>query len=169
MADDSPTYPNAPISEEIENPNTGQPEQWPTTPWRISFRNLRNDINAASRLATPEPVTVPDSTASIGATTILTPISDGLFSFEYYAAITTVAVTSSSLTVTAGWTDAGVSKSKTFTAITGNLTTTTGSERYVFRADADAPITYATTYASNGAGEMHYRLDLLVSTVGTVS
>lgn len=160
----TPTYPAAPISEVVNNPDTGQPEQWPTTPWRIFYREIRQDINAAPRLATAVPVTVADENTSLGATTIVTPTSEGFFTMEFYAAILAAAVTSSSLTVTIGWTDGGIAKSVTSAAITGNTTTTTGSQRYLFRSDA-APITYSTTYASNGAGQMHYRLDVVVSTV----
>lgn len=168
---ESAPYPKAPIAERGKDPNTGQDVWTVTRPWGFFFRDVRNDINQTPRQATPTPVLLDNQNAPIGTTTIVTPDSDGLYSVEYYAAITTAATTgaaTSSLTVTLAWTDEGTAKSKAFTAITGNTTLTTGSERYLFRADGGAPITYATTYASNGAGEMHYDLDIVVSSVAAV-
>src|SRR3990167_3174871 len=97
--------------------------------------------------------------ASIGATAAYTPSSEGYYRVSVYARVTTAAVTSSSLTVTIAWTDGGIAVSKAAAAITGN-TTASEIDPFVFllRADQATAITYATTYASNGAGEMKYML-----------
>jgi hypothetical protein len=84
----------------------------------------------------------------------------GLYRVTYAARITTAAVTSSSLTVTIAWTDGAVAQSQAGAAMTGNTTTTRQTASYLVRIDADSDLTYATTYASNGAGEMKYSLDI---------
>lgn len=158
-------YPRAPLAEIRKNDLTGEPEFWITTPWGIYVRDLRADINATPITLTT--FTVEDQNASIGTTTITTPTQTGYYTFTYAADIITAAVTSSSLTVAIGWTSDGITKTQTFAAVTGNTTATTGSGTYTFSADASAPITYTTTYASNGAGEMHYTLFGSVAKVGT--
>lgn len=126
------------------------------------FRNIRQAIDATpSQITTP--VTLTAQSASIGVTPIPSdPLAPGLYSVTYYARITTAAVTSSSLTVTLFWTDGGVSCTHAFTALTGNTVSTTGSDSYLLRIDQATPISYSTTYASNGAGEMVYSLDLVL-------
>ena len=77
------------------------------------------------------------------------------------ARITTAASSSSSLTLTFGWTQA-VTCTASSAAITGNTTATTGSFMVVVRADAATALTYATTYASSGGTAMVYRIDVAV-------
>lgn len=160
--------PRAPIAEVGKDPDTGKPVWNVTKPWSFFFRDLRTQLDSAPQQSTPTPISETDQDDAIGTTTIVTPDHDGIYSFEYYAAVVTAATTSSSLTVVLGFTDSGVAKTKTFTAITGNTTTTTGSERYMFRGDGGSPITYSTTYASNGANEMIYDIDIVVSSVAAV-
>ena len=159
---DTQPLPRAPIAERTQN-EVGETEYTITYPWVVYFRNFRQDLDAAP--ITVDTVDVATQSASIATTTITTPTVAGYYSFQFYAAVTTAAVTSSSLTVTLAWTDGGVAKSKSFTAMTGNTTTTTSSEDYLIYSDAAAPITYATTYASNGAGEMVYKLFAVVAGV----
>lgn len=169
MAELQPPYPRFPIAERKQDELTKEWIYPITTPWGIFVRNLREDLDNAQIVQ--EAFVVPTSSASIGTTTILTPGQDGYYSFAYYAAITTPATTgaaTSSLTVILSWTDTGIVKSKTFTAITGNTTATTGSETYPrFYVDGGAPITYSTTYASDTAGQMVYKLSGAVASVAS--
>jgi hypothetical protein len=106
-------------------------------------------------------VTKTTQSASIGSTSI--PIGDltaGVYRVSYYARITQAATTSSSLTVTIGWTETAVVLSVSGAAMTGNTTTTVQSGTVFLRSDKNASLTYATTYASVGATPMQYRLDV---------
>jgi hypothetical protein len=99
--------------------------------------------------------------ASIGATNFSGgTIAAGLYRATYYARITQAATTSSSLTVTLGWTDGGVTPGYSGAAMTGNTTTTVQSGTFMLRADASTDINYSTTYASVGATPMQYSLYL---------
>lgn len=116
--------------------------------------------------STYTPVSLTGQGASIGTTAIPTAtLSEGLYRVTWSARITTPATTgaaTSSLTVTLGWTDQGLACTVSGTAMTGNTTTTTQSGTQMVRVDGASPITYATTYASNTAGQMRYRLDLVL-------
>lgn len=89
-------------------------------------------------------------------------LGSGLYAVEWYFRVTTAATTSSSLQLTIAWTDGGVAQTESGAAETGNTTATHQSGRYMFRSDAASPITYATTYASNAAGEMVYSLYVML-------
>jgi len=123
-------------------------------------------LSLADRLnRTPEVlgnVSLTAQTASISATAISVPsIAPGVYRLSAAARITTAATTSSSLTVTFGWTQA-VACTVSGSAITGNTTATTGSLVAIVRADEATALTYATTYASSGGTAMQYRLDVCV-------
>lgn len=163
MADQQPPYPRFPIAEVSQEEGSGRKVYTVTTPWSIYFRNLRNDVNSTP--IAQQVVSKASQNASIGTTTILTPDSDGYYAFQYYAAITTADGVSSSLTPVLSWTDGGIAKSKTFTAITGNTTATTDSDDYLIFNDGGSPITYSTTYASNTPGQMVYKLFAVLSSV----
>lgn len=97
--------------------------------------------------------------ASIAATAIPMPgLSAGLYRVAYYARITTAATNNSSLTVTFDWQDGGVTPTWSGAAITGNTTTTVQSGTLLLLCAASSPIRYSTTYASNGATAMVYKL-----------
>ncbi len=101
--------------------------------------------------------------ASIGTTNIPLPaISAGQYIMSYYARITTAAGVSSSLTVTLGWTESSIPLTFSGVAMTGNTTTTVQSGSIMVVADGNTPLTYATTYASNAANAMQYRLNVIV-------
>ena len=104
--------------------------------------------------------------ASIGATNLVPTafVTAGDYRVTYYARISTAASVNSSLTVTLAWTD-GVAQTYSGAAIIGNTTTTYQTGTLMFRADASSAITYATTYASNAAGEMKYTLDIVLERV----
>ena len=105
--------------------------------------------------------------ASIGTTSFgLGTVHPGIYRVNCYARITRAASTSSSLIVTIAWTDGSVSQTHSFTALTGNLTTTTlKGPPLVIRVDASSVISYATTYASVGGTSMIYRADLVLESL----
>jgi hypothetical protein len=126
--------------------------------------NLETLLNAAApRLLTK---TVSAQQASITPTVLPTAaLSAGLYRVSVYARITQAATTSSSLTVTIGWTDS-VPQSKSFPALTGNTTTTVLTDPpLLIRIDGNSPILYSATYASVGATPMQYRLDVVLERV----
>lgn len=118
-------------------------------------------ITQSSRTLTT--VSLTDQHASIGATAInTTTLSAGLYRAWWYARVTTAAGVSSSLTVTLGWTESSIALTYAGVAMTGNTTATTQSDGGVVRIDGATNVTYATTYASNAAGAMQYRLDVVL-------
>ena len=126
-------------------------------------------LSLADRLnRTPEvvqTVTLTTQTASLGATTIsVLSLPEGVYRLSAAARITTAASSSSSLTLTFGWTQ-GVACTASSAAITGNTTATTGSFVVMARADEATALTYATTYASSGGTAMVYRIDVVVEQV----
>lgn len=127
-------------------------------------------LSLTGRIATAghfsSPATVSGSSAAIGITAIGAAVASGIYRVSFYARITRAATTSSSLTVTVSFTDGGVACTKTFTAITGNTTGTTGSETYLVRSDSGTNISYATAYASVGATTMQYDLTVELESIG---
>lgn len=104
--------------------------------------------------------------AALGATAIPTPtLAPGLYRVSYSARVTRPATTSSSLTVTVGWTDGTVACSESSAAITGNTTGTQVNRTMLVRIDSATTITAATAYSSVGATTMQYRLDVTVELV----
>ena len=125
------------------------------------------DVDAApARLQT---TTATTQNASISTTPIVTgTLSTGLYRVTWYARVTTPATTgaaTSSLTVTAGWTDGGVTCTYSGAAMTGNTTGTVQSQSVMVNVDAATPVTYATTYASDTAGQMVYKLYLVLEQI----
>lgn len=137
--------------------------QSPGVPYRTprEWAQFFLDVFAALRAWT---VSLTAQTAAIAATTIvittLPAVPSGLFRWTFYARIATPAGTSSSVTVTAFWTDGGVACSHVFAAITGNTTATNASGTTLLRADPDTAIGYSVAYASNPGAAMAYNLDI---------
>ncbi len=99
--------------------------------------------------------------ASISATSFpILSVSPGLYRLSMSSRISRAATTSSSLTVTFGWTDDTVSCTTSSAAMTGNTTATVGSLTTLVRVDDGSTITYATSFASSGGTTMQYSLDL---------
>jgi len=63
------------------------------------------------------------------------------------------------------WTVGGVACTKTYTALTGNTTSTVLAETLPVRIDANTSLTYSTTYASVGATVMQYGLEVIAERV----
>lgn len=107
-------------------------------------------------------VTLSAQDDSIGTTPIpLDTIQSGVWRLSYYAQVTTEAATSSSLEVTFSWTSLGDAQSRTAAALTEADTERHQFGTLIVRVDASTPISFATTYASNGANEMTYTLDIV--------
>ena len=132
--------------------------------WLNWFTSLQTDVgNAPARLKS---VTLTAQGASIGATAIpVGSLASGLYRVSYLARITTPATTSSSLTVTLGFTNGGVACSLSGAAMTGNTTSTVQTGSHMVAIDRASPVTYATTYASVGATPMAYSLWVVLEEV----
>lgn len=138
---------------------------------KVTFNFLQrwNDLTqrveqAAYRVGNP--VSLAQQNASIGATPLgSAALGAGLYRVSWYARITTPDGVSSSLTVTVGWTEGGVSLSLSGTAITGDAVTSVQSGIALLNIDNGSPITYATTYVSNTPGQMEYELVLTLERV----
>jgi len=123
----------------------------------INWANSVNSVveQSAQRLAVVAPTL--DQNAAIGTTPIpLGALAQGVYRVSVFMRVTVAAVTSSSLTLTVGFTHGGVSCTFSGAALTGNTTATVQSNQFVIAIDASTPVTYAFAYASNGAGEMKY-------------
>lgn len=133
--------------------------------WRIWFRNLLVTQQNQPVITMPS-LSLTGKSASLTITALNTgTLAAGLYRFSYYATVATPAGVSSSLTVTASWTDHGVAQTRSSAAMTGNATTTNQSEIWPIHIDASSPVSYSTTYASNLAAVMIYNLYLTLETV----
>jgi hypothetical protein len=116
------------------------------------LRRVSLTVQAAAIATTPVPL------AALGA---------GLYRITIYARITQPATVSSSLTVTVGWTDGGVSVVASGAAIIGNTTATQQSFSQLVKLDQATPLTYATAYASVGGTPMQYALEVVIEELAT--
>lgn len=132
--------------------------------WSFWMQQLRTRLNLC-----PERVGLTSLTAqvaAISATAVRTSkLHTGLYRVSYYARITTAATTSSSLTLTLGWTDRAVVVSHAGAAMTGNTTATTQSGTLFLQVDSASAITYTVAYVSSGATGMQYALDIMVEEI----
>ena len=126
--------------------------------WVKYFQSQSDTLKLSPSVAST-PVSVTAQAASIGITAIPTStLAGGLYRVSYYARITRAATVSSSLIVTIGWTETGVSLIQSGAAIIGNTTASNQNGTLFLQVDASSPVTYATTYASVGATTMQYKL-----------
>jgi hypothetical protein len=145
----------------VEVANERPPKQYLVTRvWNQWLLSLTTRLAQAANILKVTRVTA--QTASIAATAFSTTIGAGLYRVTWFAHVVQAATTSSSLTVTMGFTDGGIACSQTGPAMTGNTVFTTQSGTLMVRCDQATPLTYATTYASTGATPMKYNLDLVV-------
>lgn len=133
--------------------------QWLT--WFVTMRRL---LNACARVIAT--VSLTTQGASIGATALPTgTLKPGLYRVSYYARISRAATTSSSLTVTVGFTHGGVACTIAGSAMTGNTTATVQTGTMLVKVDQNTSLTYATTYASVGGTSMQYALDVIAELI----
>ena len=134
-----------------------------TQAMRYWLLSLADRVNASPQVSAT--ATASTQAASISATDVaILSVQPGVYRLSMAARITRAATTSSSLTVTFGWTST-VACTTSSAAMTGNTTATVGSLTFLVRVDAATAITYATTYASTGATTMQYHLDVLCEQV----
>lgn len=127
--------------------------------WVQFFVSQQQQIQDAAAIVVDQQV---PGTAAIGATALDVGTSSALYRVNLYARITRAASVSSSLTPTFRWTEGGVALSKTYTALTGNTTSTYVVDSFPVRIDATTSLTYETAYASVGAPTMTYSLEIAV-------
>ncbi len=131
-----------------------------TEVWARWLTALINAVNAtAQRIAG---VTLAAQGASVTTTTAYTATTNALYRLSYVLRVTRAATTSSSATVTFGWTDGGVALSTTVGPLSSNTTTSVQSDTFTVGSDAGTAITYAIAYASVGATSMQYGFRLAV-------
>ena len=136
--------------------------------WYEYFLQAQDRLNAGADTLTPVVAAGINQSAAIPTTSIpLTTLSVRLYRVSTYARITQAASTSSSLTVTLGWTDGTVACTSSGSAMTGNTTSTTQSLSAMIRSDSSTPLTYSAAYASSGGTAMTFRLDLAVEQIPT--
>lgn len=101
--------------------------------------------------------------ASISATPVPMPaLTAGLYRVSYAARISRAGSVSSSLTITMGWTRVTVPLTQAGAAMTGNTTATQQNATLFVNSDANASITYATTYVDGGGAlSMQYELSVV--------
>lgn len=103
-------------------------------------------------------VALSDQSAAIATTTLQTVTQGGLYRVSWYARVTVADGVSSSLQITLTWREGSHTSTKTFTALTGDTTSTFDGAVFPMYADSGTVITYAAAYASNTAQKMRYRL-----------
>jgi hypothetical protein len=133
----------------------------PWTSWLTDFvQKVDKDATLVSS------VSLTGKSASISATTFTRKMNaSGVYRIGYFARITTAATTSSSLTVTMGGVNGGVTCAIAGAALTGNTTSTVQSGTIYLQVDASTNLTYTTTYASSGGTAMVYSLWMTVERV----
>lgn len=152
-------------------PGDIDPNEYNINPlWGDAF--VKQSTQAAAAPLKLNQVELQNQGANIGATDFSGgSIAGGYYEVRTYARITTRASTgaqTSSLIIAIGWIEGGVVQTRTFTALTGNTTATNLADPLLtILADANSPITYTVTYASDTAGQMKYRLSLILSRVAS--
>lgn len=160
---------DVPVSPETTDRQTGRKTRSPYLSQELVdwlLEQQRRVDNTPNQIGAITPLTAQG--ASISATPVPMPtLTTGRYLVYAYARITRAGSVSSSLTVTIGWTDGTVACVRASAALTTNTTAAT----VVFpplplRIDANASITYATTYADGGgATSMQYSLDVWVQAI----
>lgn len=122
------------------------------------LRGVTTRVSASAYSPRSSAVGLTAQTASIGLTTLF-PSATGLYRVCWRFRLSTAATTSSLLELTITATD-GVTVTYSSGAYTGNITTDPQTGMFLVRADAGTPVAYNTDYASVGATQMIYELDI---------
>ena len=132
-----------------------------TTVWLDWFTHVWNRLQLAS--AKVGGVSLETQFTTITTTAIpTTALATGLYRVSYSVRVTRAATTSSSLTLTIGWTAGGVACSQSGAAVTGNTTASQQNGSFVVNSDGGTTITYALAYVNVGGTSMLYRADVVV-------
>lgn len=136
----------------------------PTTNFLTWLTSLLQDVDASP--ARVKTVSKTAQGAAIATTSIPTgALAAGLYRVSWYLRITRAATTSSSATVSIGFTDGTVNVTLSGAAVTGNTTGTAQSGSFLIRIDASTPVTYSVAYASVGGTSMLFAIDLVLEQV----
>lgn len=163
----SPLPVQSPIGYTPSDPQTGRPGVavfLETDAWDPYFRELQQAVGA-----NPQQIghaRVQNQQATIAPTPLsLGVLAPGLYRVSYRTRITQAASTSSSLTISIGWTESALSLAQSGAALTGNTVTTQQSGVLLIRVDHASPITLAATYVSVGATPMKFEAEVTVERV----
>lgn len=134
-----------------------------SAPWanalsQLSLVQAQTPQRVASEILT-------NQSASIGLTALPTPGNSGVYRFTYTGLVEVADGVSSSLIVTVTFTYNGAIRTYSGAAINGDTTSTWGSETKQILVDANTPIDYSTTYASNTPAQMKYGLVVILEAV----
>lgn len=110
-------------------------------------------------------VALTDQSAAIAATTLQTVTQGGLYRVSWYARVTVADGVSSSVQLTLTWREGSHTSTKTFTALTGDTTSTYDGLVWPFYADSGTVVQYSVAYASNTPLKMRYRLAMATELV----
>jgi hypothetical protein len=169
MADlTSPIPSDAPIVGTARDPSSGKERisKYMSEDFNNWLLELTTRLNASPE-SVGDSISVSASAASIASTAAFVPLGAGMFRVSYYVRVVQAGTVSSSIQVSIGSTDEGISCTQSSAAATGNTTATVLSGSFVVRSDQAAAITYATTYASVGATAMNYDLIVTVEQIPT--
>ena len=131
-----------------------------TTIWDRWFARLETWLASAPMVVGA--VSLSGQGATVATTAVPMIVKGGLYRVSIYLRCTRAATTSSSFTLTIGWTDGAVACSWTGTALTGNTTSTLEGDCRAIRCDAGTTVTYAVAYASVGATSAQFAVDVRV-------
>lgn len=123
--------------------------------FRLRWQQL---IDGFTTSPTIESTSYDTQTAAIATATVHTTLGAGRYRINWYMRKTVADGVSSSLTLTTGWTESGVSLTEAAAALTTDTTTAQQSGSKVVDADASSDLTIAVAYASNTPNRMTYRL-----------
>lgn len=131
--------------------------------WVQFFTSQQAQVQASAQTITD--VQLSAQSAAIAATPLSVGTGSAAYRISVIARITVPASVSSSLQPTIRWTTGGVAQSKTWTALTGNTTTTQLVENVPIRIDALTSLTYETAYVSVGTA-MQYGIEIIAERLG---
>jgi hypothetical protein len=136
-----------------------------STDWTRWFLALWGNVSAQPLILGTR-LNLTNQNAAIPQTAFPAPaLRGGLYRINWYLRITTPDPVSSSLTLTIGFSESGLALSIASAALTGNTVLTWLSGSTLIFTDQATAITYRTTYVSNTAGTMKYRLAAAVEQV----
>jgi hypothetical protein len=126
---------------------------------RLRWQELINNFQLSPTVAALQHVA---QTAAIITATAYTTLAAGNYRITVTLQETVADGVASSLTVTVGFTRAGIPMTHTFAALTTDAIGANDSSAWSFYADATTNITYAIAYSSNTPNKLTYNADVTV-------
>lgn len=132
--------------------------------WLFNLRSLF--VNGTQQIGSTLVLTGQHAAISTTGIPLPGPLANGEYRVTSYLRVTAADGVSSSVQLTIGWTESGVTLTALAgAALTGDSITTVQGGTVPLVIDQNTAITYSTTYASNTPGQMQYKLTLLVESV----